>query len=234
MTTVTELDLPAFDYTAPDFAADRYHHQLAQVRAQGWLARSPLAYLVLDREAGEFFLRSRAAAFPGRQIAEFFGITSGPLWDHIDTNILNLTGTAAPAAAGAGRAGVHPARGRPLAAGDAGLPGPAVGRGEPGHDVRVHGRGGPALSGADDRGRARRARGGRAAAAGVVEPGAAPVRHRGAAVPGARDRAGRGRGQRVRGRAAGRTAGTAAGRPGQRAAGGAKWTGTGGSVPASA
>ena len=92
MTTVTELDLPAFDYTAPDFAADRYHHQLAQVRAQGWLARSPLAYLVLDREAGEFFLRSRAAAFPGRQIAEFFGITSGPLWDHIDTNILNLTG----------------------------------------------------------------------------------------------------------------------------------------------
>src|SRR6201995_3306358 len=92
MTTVTELDLPAFDYTAPDFAADRYHAQLAQVRTQGWLARSPLAYLVLDREAGEFFLRSRAAAFPGRQIAEFFSITSGPLWDLIDTNILNLTG----------------------------------------------------------------------------------------------------------------------------------------------
>src|ERR1700744_1796094 len=92
MTTVTELDLPAFDYTAPDFSADRYHGQLAQVRARGWLARSPLAYLVLDREAGEFFLRSRAAAFPGRQIAEFFGITSGPLWDHINTNILNLTG----------------------------------------------------------------------------------------------------------------------------------------------
>ena len=94
MNTVTELDLPAFDYTAPDFAADRYHGQLARARAQGWLARSPLAYLVLDREAGEFFLRSRAAAFPGRQIAEFFGITSGPLWDHIDTNILNLTGPA--------------------------------------------------------------------------------------------------------------------------------------------
>src|ERR1700749_4857571 len=92
MNTVTELDLPVFDYTAPDFAADRYHGQLAQARAQGWLARSPLAYLVLDREAGEFFLRSRAAAFPGRQIAEFFGITSGPLWDHINTNILNLTG----------------------------------------------------------------------------------------------------------------------------------------------
>ena len=92
MTLVTELELPAFDYTAPDFSADRYHGQLARVRAQGWLAQSPLAVLVLDREAGEFFLRSRAAAFPGRQIAEFFGITAGPLWDHIDTNILNLTG----------------------------------------------------------------------------------------------------------------------------------------------
>ena len=92
MTTVTELDLPAFDYTAPDFAADRYHQQLADARASGWLAQSPLAVLVLDREAGEFFLRSRATAFPGRQIADFFGVTSGPLRDHIDTNILNLTG----------------------------------------------------------------------------------------------------------------------------------------------
>jgi hypothetical protein len=92
MTTVTELDLPAFDYTAPDFSADRYHQQLAHARASGWLAQSPLAVLVLDREAGEFFLRSRATAFPGRQIADFFGVTSGPLRDHIDTNILNLTG----------------------------------------------------------------------------------------------------------------------------------------------
>jgi cytochrome P450 len=64
MTLVTELDLPAFDYTAPDFSADRYHGQLAQVRAQGWLARSPLAYLVLDREAGEFFRRLRALVGP--------------------------------------------------------------------------------------------------------------------------------------------------------------------------
>ena len=92
MTTVSELDLPVFDYTAPDFSADRYHHQLAKARAQGWLARSPLAYIVLERESGEFFLRSRSTAFPGRQIAEFFGVTPGPLWEHIDTNILNLTG----------------------------------------------------------------------------------------------------------------------------------------------
>ena len=92
MNLVSDLDLPVFDYTAPDFSADRYHQQLAETARQGWLAKSPLAYIVLDHDSGEFFLRSRATAFPGRQIAEFFGITGGPLADHIDANILNLTG----------------------------------------------------------------------------------------------------------------------------------------------
>jgi cytochrome P450 len=92
MTLVSDLDLPVFDYTAPDFSADRYHQQLAETAQQGWLAKSPLAYIVLDHDSGEFFLRSRATAFPGRQIAEFFGVTDGPLADHIDANILNLTG----------------------------------------------------------------------------------------------------------------------------------------------
>ena len=92
MNLVSELDLPAFDYTAPDFSADRYHQQLTETRQRGWLAKSPLAYMVLDHDAGEFFLRSRKTAFPGRQIAEFFGVTSGPLAEHIDANILNLTG----------------------------------------------------------------------------------------------------------------------------------------------
>lgn len=50
--------------------------------------------VVLDREAGEFFLRSRLTTFPGRQLAQFFGITGGRLADHIDANILNLTGDA--------------------------------------------------------------------------------------------------------------------------------------------
>jgi cytochrome P450 len=92
MNLVSDIDLPVFDYTAPDFSADRYHQQLAETSQQGWLAKSPLAYMVLDHDSGEFFLRSRATAFPGRQIAEFFGVTGGPLADHIDANILNLTG----------------------------------------------------------------------------------------------------------------------------------------------
>jgi len=56
MTLVSGLDLPAFDYPAADFPADRYHQQLAEIRRQGWLAKSPLAYIVLDHEAGESFL----------------------------------------------------------------------------------------------------------------------------------------------------------------------------------
>jgi cytochrome P450 len=92
MNLVSGLDLPAFDYSAADFSADRYHQQLAETRQYGWLAKSPLAYIVLDHDAGEFFLRSRKTAFPGRQLAEFFGVTDGPLAEHIDANILNLGG----------------------------------------------------------------------------------------------------------------------------------------------
>jgi cytochrome P450 len=94
MNLVSELDLPVFDYTAPGFSADAYHKQLEAAGQASWLLRSPLAYIVLDHDSGEFFLRSRATAFPGRQIAEFFGVMDGPLAAHIDANILNLTGEA--------------------------------------------------------------------------------------------------------------------------------------------
>lgn len=92
MSVVTELDLPEIDYNSADFGPGTYHEQLARARERGWLAHSPLAFIVLDQQSGDFFLRARQTAFPGRQIAELFGITSGPLYEHIDANILNLTG----------------------------------------------------------------------------------------------------------------------------------------------
>ena len=92
MTLVTELELPEFDLSDHDLVGEIYHQRLAALRQQGWLARSPIAIVVLERAAGEFFLRAGTTAFPGRQIAELFGITSGPLFDHIDANILNLSG----------------------------------------------------------------------------------------------------------------------------------------------
>jgi len=92
MAIVTELELPEFDYLADDLTGEVYHQRLAEVRSQGWLASSPLSYVVLDREAGEFFLRSKGTAFPGREIADLFGVTGGRLREQIDANILNLTG----------------------------------------------------------------------------------------------------------------------------------------------
>ena len=92
MALVSELDIPELDLGDPDLVGEEYHRRLAQLRSESWLARTPVAVVVLDRAAGEFFLRARATAFPGRQIAELFGITSGPLFDHIDANILNLSG----------------------------------------------------------------------------------------------------------------------------------------------
>jgi cytochrome P450 len=92
MAVVGELELPEFDYSAPDFTGEVYHRRLAEVREKGWLAKGPLSYIVLDREAGEVFLRSRATAFPGREIAEVFGVRGGRLWEQIDANILNQSG----------------------------------------------------------------------------------------------------------------------------------------------
>jgi cytochrome P450 len=89
---VADLDLPFFDYDEPGLVGEVYHQRLAAARAQGWLARSPLAYVVLDRDAGEFFLRARQTTFPGREIADLFGVTGGRLREMIDNNILNLSG----------------------------------------------------------------------------------------------------------------------------------------------
>jgi len=92
MALVTELELPELDLGDPDLVGDEYHRRLAALRQESWLAQTPVAVVVLDRAAGEFFLRARATAFPGRQIAELFGITSRPLFEHIDANVLNLSG----------------------------------------------------------------------------------------------------------------------------------------------
>jgi cytochrome P450 len=92
---VGDLELAEFDIAEAGLAGDAYHERLAAASEQawhGWLVKSPIAYVVVDRESGEFFLRARQTAFPGREIAELFGITGGRLAEQIDANILNLTG----------------------------------------------------------------------------------------------------------------------------------------------
>jgi cytochrome P450 len=65
---------------------------MRELRAQGWLAATPLGYVVLEREAAAFFLRSRSAEFPGMKIAEIFGIEDGPLYEEMRRNILHING----------------------------------------------------------------------------------------------------------------------------------------------
>ena len=109
--TVNDLELPVFDYTEPGLVGEVYHQRLAAVRQQGWLARSPLTYVVLDRESGEFFLRARQTAFPGREIAEIFGVTGGPPAGADRRQHPERHRGAAPAAARPDRARVHAPRG---------------------------------------------------------------------------------------------------------------------------
>jgi cytochrome P450 len=92
MPLVSELDLPAFDYTDPTLRGERYHEAMEDLRGRGWLATSPLAYFVLDREASSFFLRTKSATFPGMKIAELFGIDDGPLREEMERNILHVNG----------------------------------------------------------------------------------------------------------------------------------------------
>src|SRR5215470_2866081 len=89
---VGDLELAEFDISDAGLAGDAYHERLAAAREHGWLVKSPISYIVLDREAGEFFLRAKQTAFPGKEIAELFGITGGRLAEQIEANILNLTG----------------------------------------------------------------------------------------------------------------------------------------------
>src|SRR5947207_7882581 len=93
MTTVTELELPVFDYYEDtSLRGERYHETMLELAETSWLAQSPLAYFVLDREAATFFLRTRKATFPGMKIAELFGIESGPLYEEMRRNILHING----------------------------------------------------------------------------------------------------------------------------------------------
>jgi cytochrome P450 len=92
MALISELELPAFDYTDVSMRGDRFHREMAELREDGWLAQGPYGYIALDRESAEFFLRTRAAIFPGMKIAEIFGVSEGPLYEQMKHNILHVNG----------------------------------------------------------------------------------------------------------------------------------------------
>ena len=71
---------------------ERLHDVMRELSAETWLARAPFGFVVLDRDACSFFLRTRSATSPGMKIAELFGIESGPLYEEMARNILHLDG----------------------------------------------------------------------------------------------------------------------------------------------
>src|SRR5579862_8487056 len=92
MTLVSELELAGFDYTDPSLRGERFHEAMRECRARGWLASGPYGYIVLDREAGEWWLRTREAIFPGMTIAEIFDVREGALYEQMRRNILHVNG----------------------------------------------------------------------------------------------------------------------------------------------
>jgi cytochrome P450 len=93
MALVSELELPGFDYTDPSLRGERFHARMRELSsARGWLASGPYGYIVLDREAGEWWLRTREAIFPGMTIAEMFDVREGPLYEQMRRNILHVNG----------------------------------------------------------------------------------------------------------------------------------------------
>ena len=92
MTVISDLELPHFDYTDPELRGDRFHERMRELRAESWIARSDLGFVVLDREAANFFLKSKSVEFPGVMMFELLGITEGPLHESLSKNIITLNG----------------------------------------------------------------------------------------------------------------------------------------------
>ena len=95
MAALAELDVPTLDYRDPGLTGPAFRETLRDLRERSWIARAePIGWFVLDHEATAFFLRTRSATFPGRIVLEVQGVTSGPLYERLKGNLLDLDGEA--------------------------------------------------------------------------------------------------------------------------------------------
>jgi cytochrome P450 len=93
MTLATELELPMLDAMQDHVRGPAFRELMDSIEGHdGWLARTPLGFVTLDRDSGEFFLRSRAAMFPSMTLAAVFNITQGPLHEEISKNLISRHG----------------------------------------------------------------------------------------------------------------------------------------------
>ena len=93
MPALADLDLPFLDWTDDALRGDEFHDRMEALAAESWLAGSEPGWIfVLDREAANFFLRSKQVVFPSAVVAAAFGITDGPLAEAIRKNIISTEG----------------------------------------------------------------------------------------------------------------------------------------------
>jgi cytochrome P450 len=93
MPLAAELELPQINPADPALRGESYREAMLGLDGyDGWLGAQPFGYVTLDRESGEFFLRSRTTEFPGLTIASLFGIDAGPLNEEIVNNIISVNG----------------------------------------------------------------------------------------------------------------------------------------------
>ena len=91
-TALEDLDLPDFDELDPSLRGPAFDSRMAELAAESWLARARFGPVVLERDAGEFFLRSKQATFPGKAFAELFEMKEGALGEEVARNILHIDG----------------------------------------------------------------------------------------------------------------------------------------------
>ncbi|HWD69258.1 MAG TPA: cytochrome P450 [Solirubrobacteraceae bacterium] len=93
MVLVTELELPQINTLDENLRGDVYRELMGAVEGHdGWLAQAPFGFITLDRESGEFFLRSREVMFPSMTLAVLFNVTEGPLHEEISKNLITRHG----------------------------------------------------------------------------------------------------------------------------------------------
>ena len=93
MTLVTELELPQINTLDESLRGPVYRELMGSVEGHdGWLAQAPFGFITLDRESGEFFLRSREVMFPSMTLAALFNVTEGPLYEEISKNLITRHG----------------------------------------------------------------------------------------------------------------------------------------------
>ena len=182
MALLSELELPILDYADPDLRGPAFHARMPELRAQGWLAATPLGDDRARPRGGRgSSCARRATTFPGTEARRALRHRRAARWPRrcaatSSTSTATTTGACATSSTRPSRRARPTAGGRRCRASwsSSGQAVSADGRCE---FVEAVAKPYPSLV---DRDRAGRAAGGRAAPARVVQLDPAPVRRRGA------------------------------------------------------